>query len=109
MTSKFTPENYVMPLGKYRGMRAVDVSKLYTVDKNGEDVDSGVKYLTWLIQQNLFKHADIIRAIIGDTKQCATDTEEKPKPEPKKTNPKEKKTTVKITTEEKSKTVNFEK
>ena len=33
MTEIISPENYVMPFGKYKQTRAIDVAELYQVDK----------------------------------------------------------------------------
>ena len=69
-------EEYVMKFGKYINMRAVDVSKLYVVDKNGIDQPIGLKYLKWLCDQDWFKHKDTISAIIKKAESCISEKEE---------------------------------
>ena len=69
-TFKITPESYVFKFGKYKDMKAVDVAKIYTVDKNGQEQPKGMKYLEWSCapEQNWFKHADIIQQVINNAK-----------------------------------------
>ena len=69
-TQYLTPENYVLRLGKYKNMRAVDVAEIYEVDKNGDDQPKGLQYLQWLIQQDWFRHKDIIEHIIKNAVDC---------------------------------------
>jgi|GEM_PF-4561590 len=85
-----SPENYVMPFGKYRQMRAIDVSEIYQVDKDGNDKPVGLMYLQWLVKQDWFKHKEIIQQIIETAEQYISDPEET-KPEEEKKPKKEKK------------------
>ena len=95
---KLTPETYVMRFGKFKDQKAVDIAKIYTVDKDGNSVAKGLMYLEWICEKDWFKHSDIIQKIIYDAKQNMSD-EEEPKPEPKKKK-ETKKSTVKISQEE---------
>ena len=61
MTETISPENYVMPFGKYKQMRAIDVADIYQVDKDGNDKPVGLMYLQWLVDQDWFKHKDILK------------------------------------------------
>ena len=97
MTSKITPETYVLKFGKYKNMRAVDVAQIYEVDKDGNYVGKGLKYLSWLCDQDWFKHKDIVEKIIKS--HNSVDADAKPEQEPKKKD-KIKKGTVRITTNE---------
>ena len=81
MTEIISPENYVMPFGKYKQMRAIDVAELYQVDKNGNDKPVGLHYLRWLVLQDWFQHKYIISEIIKTSESCMSDLEEE---EPKK-------------------------
>ena len=110
MISENLAENYVMKFGKFKGMKLVDILKIVTVDKNGNEKLTGLLYLQWLINQEWFKHKDLVKNVI----QSISDEEEsekeqepqppKPKPKPKK---KEKKVKVGIV-EEDNKILNFE-
>ena len=97
-----TPENYVMKLGKYKGMKAVDIVNIRMTDKNGKERKEGLRYLKWLIQQDWFKHTSIIEQIISkvdDDEQEGDDEKEiKPKPieKKKKKEPKEPKASKNI-------------
>ena len=86
---KLTPEKYVMAFGKYKNMRAVDVADIYNVDKNGEDKPVGLLYLQWLVDQDWFKHKDIVNEIIKSAIECTSGDEKEPEPTPKE--PKQKK------------------
>ena len=66
-------EDYVMPFGKFKGMRAVDIAEIYIVDKNGVDQPTGLKYLEWLVLQPWFKHTEIITSIIETAKSCISE------------------------------------
>ena len=77
MSQIISPENYVLKLGKYKNMRAIDVSEIYQVDKNGDDKPVGLQYLQWLIKQDWFKHKDIIEQIIKTAESGISDVEEK--------------------------------
>ena len=83
---KLTPENYVMHFGKFKDQRAVDIAKIYKVDKDGNDVPVGLNYLIWFCEKcDWFKHADIIQKIIDNAKQnMSEEPKSAPKPEPKK-------------------------
>lgn len=99
MSQIISPENYVLKFGKYKNMRAIDVSEIYQVDKNGDDKPVGLFYLKWLISCDWFKHGHIIKQIIETAEQCISDPEDakpkqeavKPKKEKKEAEPKEKK------------------
>ncbi len=113
MPSKIAPENYVFKFGKFRDMKATDILKLSKVDKDGNDVAVGKKYLEWVCTQEWFKHADIIKHVIAKYNDCITDEHESepevPKLEPKKKKEKSKEPkTVKIDRDEESKTLNFQ-
>ena len=75
-------------------MRAIDVSEIYQVDKNGDDKPVGLQYLQWLVKCDWFKHKDIIEQIIQTAESCISDVEvevkkeEKPKKEKKEKKPK---------------------
>ena len=108
--SEITAENYVFKFGKYINMRAVDVAEIKTIDKNGNEVYKGMKYLIWLCDQDWFKHKEIITKIIKNSDQ---EQDEEPKKEQKKEpkkEPKKKiiKPNIKINPEEISKTVVFQ-
>ena len=47
-----TPENYIMKLGKCKGMKAVDIVNIRMTDKNGKERKEGLRYLKWLCQQD---------------------------------------------------------
>lgn len=105
MESTLTAENYVLKFGKYRGMRAADVADIFVVDKKGEDKPVGLQYLKWLVNQDWFKHTDIIQPIIKETEEAMGIKEEikpaeeekqkkvKKEKEPKKERKKDKKVT----------------
>ena len=42
------PSTYVMKIGKYKNMLAVDVVDLQTVNKKGVTVNSGLEYLEFI-------------------------------------------------------------
>ena len=88
MSQIISPENYVLKFGKYKNMRAIDVSQIYQVDKNGDDKSVGLQYLQWLVKCDWFKHKDIIDQIIKTAESCISDVEEEIKKEenPKKEN-----------------------
>ena len=89
-TQYLTPENYVLRLGKYKNMRAVDVAEIYEVDKNGDDQPKGLQYLQWLIQQDWFRHKDIIEHIIKNAVDCISGDGKEPE-QPKTVEVKQKK------------------
>ena len=64
-------DNYVMPFGKYKMMKLNDIIKIKTVDKDGQDKQTGLLYLQWLITQDWFKHKDIVNEVIS---KCNSDT-----------------------------------
>ena len=110
--SEITAENYVFKFGKYINMRACDIAEIKTIDKNGNEVYKGMKYLIWLCDQDWFKHKEIITQIIKNSDQEQEQDEEpkkEQKKEPKK-EPKKKiiKPNIKINPEEISKTVVFQ-
>ena len=80
MQNPKTVENYIMPLGKYKGMYIKDILHLKTVNKKGEEVDTGRYYLDWLTkpEQSWFRDVDLINKLLGKE-------DPKPKPTPKKT------------------------
>ena len=66
MTSKqLTPESYVMPLGKYKGMFLKDVVNIRIIDKSGQEKKEGIRYLRWLCNQDWFKHKSIVEQVIS--------------------------------------------
>ena len=105
------PESFILPFGKYKSMRAIDVVNITQVDKNGDDKPVGLLYLKWLVSQDWFRNTDIIEQIIKDVEDVDTETKEitqeinKPKIKKSEAKPTEKKTkkvkegTVKISTE----------
>ena len=104
------PESFILPFGKYKSMRAIDVVNITQVDKNGDDKPVGLLYLKWLVSQDWFRNTDIIKQIIKDVEDVDTETKElveeikkpKVKKEAKPTEKKLKKTkesTVNISTE----------
>ena len=61
MTSQnITPESYIFKFGRYMGQKATQVANLTKVDKNGKDVNVGLQYLEFLVNQDWFRHKDII-------------------------------------------------
>ena len=95
MPSSITPESYVLKFGKYKGYKAVDVSVLITVDKNGNDKHTGLIYLEWLCEQEWFKHKDIVLEVVRKAQGKSEADEPK-----KKKDAKQKKGTVTISTNE---------
>ena len=75
-------EDYIMPFGKFKGMRVADILKIVIVDKNGLDQQTGLKYLNWLCAQDWYKNKEIIQKIIQEATKPSS--EEKKKPEKKK-------------------------
>ena len=64
MTTKIDSSKYVMPFGKYKGIKLTDPINLKTVDKNGEDKETGKLYLQWLVTNEWFKNADVIQEVL---------------------------------------------
>ena len=60
------PSTYVMKIGKYKNMLAVDVVDLQTVNKKGETENSGLEYLEFICKQHWFRHRSIVQSIIDD-------------------------------------------
>jgi hypothetical protein len=105
MTSlKISPEKYILPLGKYKGMYATDVVKIVVVDKKGNDKMDGLLYLEWLIQQHWFRDSEIIKKVIDNAKGKKPETEEESVPKKKK---EPKKQTVQISSNIVDKTIEF--
>ena len=77
-----TPESYVFRFGKYKNMKAIDVADIYEVDKNGEDKPKGLQYLQWIVQQEWFKHTNIIEQIIKSSIDCNSADDEKEQEKP---------------------------
>jgi len=94
-------ERYVMPFGKFKGMKLIDIVKIVTVDKNGDEKQTGLIYLEWLTKQEWFKNNNIVQHVIDACTQQA----EKNEPKPKK---KEKKVKITQVEEEDNKVLNFE-
>jgi hypothetical protein len=71
MAQTISPENYVMSFGKFKGMKAIDIVNIHTVDGNDVDVSTGLNYLEWLLEpeQKWFKHSDIIKKIVEAKKK----------------------------------------
>ena len=90
-TQTLTPENYILRLGKYKNMRAADIAEIYEVDKNGEDQPKGLQYLQWLIEQDWFRHKDIIEQVIKNAIDCFSGDDDKEPEQPKKVEVKQKK------------------
>ena len=85
---KIDPSTYILKFGKYINMLAVDVVDIQTVNKKGEYVVTGLKYLQFLTTCPWFKHAGIVHSIIADylEDQDVGDVPElKEETEPKKT------------------------
>ena len=105
------PEKYIMPFGKYKGMYAADVAQIYVVDKDGNDKATGLMYLEWICKQDWFKHKEIIEKVISNAEQQGNVSEEEQEEEPaqkKKDKKSNKKSTVKISTDVDSKTLEFQ-
>ena len=99
MSDKFvlTPQNYVFKFGKFKGYKALDVVKIKTVNKNCEEVDTGLQYLEFLVNKcDWFRHADFIKQIIADAKGSTSEVDESKK----KKDAKQKKGTVSVSTNE---------
>ncbi len=126
MPLKISPENYVLPLGKYKGLYAKDAVKIVVVDKDGKEKKEGLRYMKWLIDQPWFRDTEIIKKLISDAEgdiadddhyptgdSCFASKEAKHEAEyevPKKKKNKDQKETktVKISRDEESKTLNFQ-
>ena len=67
MSTIISPQRYILPFGKYRGMYASDIAQLTVVDKNGDDKPVGLLYLQGLSEQDWFKHKEILTQIIKDS------------------------------------------
>ena len=63
---KIDPSTYVLKFGKYKNMLAVDVVGLQILNKKGQYENTGLKYLHWLVGQEWYKDADLIKTIIVD-------------------------------------------
>ena len=105
-TKTLTAETLIIPFGKYKGMRVVDIAEIYIVDKNGEDKPAGLLYLQWLCTQEWYTYKDIIHEIIDKADLCNADKEEQEIIEEIKKPKKKKEGCVKINTE--SKVVDFQ-
>ena len=103
MSEIISPENYVLKFGKYKNMRAIDVSEIYQVDKNGDDKPVGLQYLQWLVKCDWFKHKDIIDQIIKTAESCISDVEEEVEEVKKEEKPKSEKKDKKEDKEKKPK------
>ena len=66
-------ENYIIPFGKYKSMKLIDVIIIKCVDKNGQDKQTGLLYLQWLVTQDWFRHKDIVNDVIS---KCNNTTKE---------------------------------
>ena len=111
MTSKITPQEYVLRFGKYKNQRACDVAEIYTVDADGNDKPVGLMYLEWLCEQDWFKHANILQQIIENAKSNMSeeaDSEPEPQPEPKKKKDSKKTAKVTINAPDVSKVIDFQ-
>ena len=73
MTSEISPEKYIMPFGKYKGMYASDVAQITVVDKSGNDKSVGLNYLQWIVKQDWFTHKETIQKIIKNNDNGMTD------------------------------------
>ena len=56
--NKITVDNYVIPLGKFRGMTAKSLINIETVNKYGKSEPTGKKYIAWLINQEWLHDKD---------------------------------------------------
>ena len=61
-----SPTTYVLKFGKYKNMKIADIININIVDKNGRDKHVGRQYLEWLVEQEWFKHKDIIQSLLDD-------------------------------------------
>ncbi len=95
MSTIKNPEDYVMPFGKFKGLRAVEVVKVVIADKNGVDQPIGLKYLEWLCEQDWFKDTQIIRQVIVNN-EMEEDSEPKKKQSKPKAEPKKKELTKRV-------------
>ena len=104
-----TPEKYVMRLGKYNGMKAIDVANIRIMDKHGKEKREGVRYLKWLITRDWFKHTSIIEQIISTVDDTPTEEAEvKPKVQKKKEPKASKNVSIKVKPTDESNVLFFE-
>ena len=69
MDSNLTPDTYVIPFGRWKGVRATDVAEIFVV-KGDEDIPVGLNYLKSLAQKDWFKYAYLLNSIIKDTEDA---------------------------------------
>ena len=61
--------NYIMKFGKFKNMRAVDITQIKTVNKHGNLENTGINYLKFIVGLDWFKHATIVQKVIDDYKE----------------------------------------
>ena len=74
-TPTLTPENYVLRIGQYKNMRAVNVAEIYEIDKTGNEYPKGLMCLQFLCKTDWFKHTDIKQNIINKAISGISDDE----------------------------------
>ena len=79
MQNQKSLEEYIMPFGKFKNMRIVDVAEICQVDKNGVDKCVGLHYLKWLCDQDWYRHKDIVEQVIKQAEENMTEPEGDPK------------------------------
>ena len=65
-TQTLTPENFILRIGQYKDMRAVDVAKIYVIDRYGNNYPKGLMYLQFLCKTDWFRQIDILQKIINN-------------------------------------------
>ena len=76
-TQTLTPENYVLRFGQYKNMRAVDVAKIYVIDRYGNNYPKGLMYLQFLCKTDWFRQIDILQKIINNAVNDISDDKER--------------------------------
>ena len=76
-TQTLTPENYVLRIGQYKDMRAVDVAKIYVIDRYGNNYPKGLMYLQFLCKTDWFRQIDILQKIINNAVNDISDDKER--------------------------------
>ena len=76
-TQTLTPENYVLRIGQYKDMRAVDVAKIYVIDRYGNSYPKGLMYLQFLCKTDWFRQIDILQKIINNAVNDISDDKER--------------------------------
>ncbi len=82
MSTQVTADNFVLRLGKYKGMLCKDVAKISIIDeKSGIKKDEGLRYLKWLVQRDWFRQVDLVTQIIKEHEPQDENKKEEPKVE----------------------------